>query len=104
MDDVWYPYSSELLDQADRRSRDAAAAVAVAIHDLEIAKSELSAIQSLLFVIRVGSVVQEDVLALCQGATEVMEAICSSRETLSGRARAATARDSRALRKYDQQH
>ena len=101
VDDVWYQYSSEYQGQEDRRAADAAAAVSTAIHDLEIAKSELSAVQSLLYVVRVSLVVQEDVLALCQGCTEVMEAINSGRDTLSGRARAAERRDARALRRQD---
>ncbi len=98
-DNVWYPYSNELLDQGDRNAEDGSAAVAVAIHDLEVARSELSAVQSLLFVLRVSSVVLEDVHRLCQGCTEVMEAICSSRETFSDRARAGVARDRRLVGK-----
>ena len=102
VDDVWYPYSNELLGQGGRNVQDAVAEVAVAIHDLELARSELSALVSLLFVVRVSSVVLEDIHQLCQGCTEVMAAICSSRETLSSRARASVAHDERQFKKYDQ--
>lgn len=101
-DDVWYPYTNESLGQEDRRAEDTAAAVSVAMYELGLARSELSAVQSLLYVVRVSSVVQEGVLQLCQGSTALMEAICSNRETLSGRARAGVSRDGRASRRQVQ--
>ncbi len=101
-DEVWYHYSSEQLSSEERRAGSAVAEVAVGIHDLEVAISELSALRALLYVVNVSSVVLEDVLALCQGCTEVMEAICSTRATLTGRARAGASREARASRRQAQ--
>ena len=44
VDDVWYPYISESEGQEERRVGDTAAAVSAALHDLGVAKSELSAL------------------------------------------------------------
>ncbi len=98
VDAVWYPYSSEWQDQEERRAANCGAAVGVAVHDLANARSELLAFHTLLHVVRVSSVVQEDILALCQGCTALMEAISSSHDTLLSRARAAERRDARVSR------
>lgn len=99
VDDVWYHYSSEQEDSEGRRGIDCVHAVEDARGAFEDALYVLSELSSLLHVVRVSSVVQEDVLRLCHDCVAVTADISLTRDVCSGLARAAARREARAAHK-----
>ncbi len=97
-DGVWYQSMPEHVRQETRNAEAAARELEAAGISLGRLQSELLAIRSLVYNVRVRSVVLEDVLQLCHACEAATEASISTRDVLSGLARAAErkrARDTR---------
>ncbi len=82
-------------DQETRRRESTLRELSLALVDVAILGSRLSALQGLVHVVQVSSCVQEDVLALCHGCAEVLAASTSVQAVLSGRASANERREVR---------
>lgn len=94
----FYHCLHDAAGQEDRNRETAARELSVAQADLQRCMSVLSAIQDLMYVLSVSSVVLEDVHQLCHACAEDSEAFTSTLGVFSGRARAAQKRDARARR------
>ncbi len=88
-DGVWYHSMPEYVRQETRNAEAAARELEAAGISLGRLQSELLAIRSLVYNVKVSSVVLEDVLQLCHACEAATEGSISTRDILSGLARAA---------------
>ncbi len=98
-DGVWYHSMPEHADQGEINERVVVRELEQALTAAHELLSVLLECQSLVYVVKVSSVVRDDVLELCHGCREATEASISTRDYLSGRARAAARQAARASAK-----
>lgn len=94
-DGVWYHSVPSPGDQEAVNEEVAAQALEQAGIVLQEVRSVLSEVRSLVHAVQVSSVVLEDVQELCRGCEAALEAFISTRDYLSGRARASERRRAR---------
>lgn len=88
-DDVWYHSRPESLRQGERDVEAAASLLEGALADVDVLRSVLLGLQSLVHCVRVDSAVLDDVSQLCHACAAASAGSSSTHDYLSGRARAA---------------
>lgn len=99
VDESYYQYMPKGASGEERRRIKGSAALESAQEALVNVHLSLGAIQSLLHVVQVSSVVLEDVCRLSRACEAVTEAISTTQSILSGRAKASARRQSSDVRK-----
>ncbi len=93
------PYLPERVEARERAIAELEGELSGALSQLGGLRSDISALLSLLHVVNISLVVQDDVHQLCHAVAAVSEAFSSSLETYSARARAAERGNVRARRR-----